>query len=706
MSISSILNIGTSGLTTAQTNMKVISDNIANVDTPGYVRKVVDQTALVSNRGGAGVDVARIRRAANAFLEAAGYGAAADSAKMRIVSELTDRAQSLFGDPTADNNYFKKLDGIYSAFNTLAASPTDGLKKSQAITNITNFLNDSRSIYSGLKEIQSDADVQIKNNVDKINGLLADIDRLNVDIRAGVASNSDVSGSQNAQGVLIKQLSSLMDIRVTDALQGGVNIIGGDSINLIGLNGPASLSYSATGNGFGDVTVTEPGGSAKSLRDRMTSGEMIGLLQLRDTEIPAVANQLGELVAHVTEELNRAHNASSAVPAPQTLTGRNTGMDLATDVAGFTGATTIAVMDSTTNTIAKSIKVDFSAGTITVGAGAPTTFTPSTFLTVLNGALGADGTASFANGALSLSASTGKGIAIADDATTPSSKAGKGFSHFFGLNDLVTSSSISTYDTGLTPASDPGFTPGKVLSLRLSGPNGQALADVNITTPAGTTMANLLTAMNDPNTGVGKYGTYSLDSVGRLKFTPIGNSAVSVSVLADTTTTATNGPSISQLFGIGDDQRSARLFGFSVRSDIAANPVKLALAKLDLAPPVGQANLKIGDGSGAQALANSSANKAQFDPAGNIQGGLISVGQYSAQVAGALAQRSSLAKAAQVSADAVAVEIENRRSSAEDVNQDEELAKLTTYQQSYNASARLVTAARDIYDILLSIVGG
>ncbi len=706
MSISSILNIGTSGLTTAQTNMKVISDNIANVDTPGYVRKIADQTALVSNRGGAGVDVARIRRAANAFLEAAGYGAAADSAKMRIVSELTDRAQSLFGDPSADNNYFKKLDGIYSAFNTLAASPADGLKKSQAITNITNFLNDSRSIYTGLKEIQTDADTQIKGNVSTINGLLAEINRLNVDIRAGTAQNSDITGSVNAQGVLIKQLSSLMDIRVSDALQGGVNIIGGDSISLVALNGPATLSYSATGNGFGDVTVTEPGGTAKSLRDRMTSGEMIGLLQLRDTEIPAVANQLGQLVGHVTEELNRAHNASSAVPAPQTLTGRNTGMDLVTDITGFTGITTIAVMDTATNTIAKSIKVDFTTNQITVGTGPAVGFTPGTFLSSLNTALGADGTASFTDGALSLSASTGKGVAIADDATTPSSKAGKGFSQFFGLNDLVTSSGISTYDTGLTPSSNPGFTAGKVLSLRLSGPNGQTLADVNITTPAGTTMANLLTAMNDPNTGVGKYGAYSLDSVGRLKFTPIGNTAVNVSVLADTTTTAANGPSISQLFGIGDDQRSSRLFGFSVRSDIAANPGKLALAKLDLAPPVGQANLKIGDGTGAQALANSSANKAQFDPAGNIQGGLVSVGQYSAQVAGALAQRSSLAKAAQVSADAVAVEIENRRSSAEDVNQDEELAKLTTYQQSYNASARLVTAARDIYDILLSIVGG
>lgn len=706
MSINSILNIGTSALNAAQTKLKVVADNIANVDTPGYVRKLADQTAYQSNGVGAGVDIARIRRATNAFLQAAAYAAAAGLGKANIRSEQIDRAQSLFGDLTANQNYFKRLDGIYADFNSLAASPTDGLKKSGAVTNITNFLNESRSIYTSLQAIQSDADGQLKTNAETINGLLVDIDKLNAEIRAGTTANADVTGALNAQGILIKQLSSLMDIRVSNLPQGGVSILGGDSLNLVGPNGPASLAYVPKGNGFGDITVTEAGGTPKSLVDRMTSGEMIGLIQLRDKELPAVMNQLGELVSQAAEALNKAHNASSTVPALTTLTGRNTGLDLATGISGFTGTTTVAVMNNTTNLIAKSVKIDFTAGTITVDAGAPTNFTPANFLATLNTALGTDATASFANNALSLSAATGKGIAIADDATTPATKAGKGFSQFFGLNDLIQSSGISTYDTGLTNTSDPGFTPGKVLSLRLSDPNGQTLADVNITTPAGTTMTSLLAAMNDPNTGVGKYGSYALDPVGRLRFTPLGTAAVSVSVQADTTTRGAGTPSISQLFGIGDNQRASRLFGFSVRSDIAADPGKLAFAKLDLVPPVGQANLRVGDGRGAQALANSGSTLASFDPAGNILGGVKSISQYAAQFAGALAQRSSMAQSAQTSAQSLAMEVESRRSADEDVNQDEELAKLTTYQQSYNASARLVTAAKDIYDILLNMVGG
>jgi flagellar hook-associated protein 1 FlgK len=87
-------------------------------------------------------------------------------------------------------------------------------------------------------------------------------------------------------------------------------------------------------------------------------------------------------------------------------------------------------------------------------------------------------------------------------------------------------------------------------------------------------------------------------------------------------------------------------------------------------------------------------------------GGVKTISQYAAQVAGALAQRASLAQTAQTNAQSIATEIENRRSADEDVNRDEDLAKLTTYQQSYSASARLVTAAKDIYDILLNMVGG
>src|SRR2546423_1318100 len=56
MSLNTILSTATSGLLTAQTGLRTVSDNIANANTPGYVRKIVDQVSLASSGMGVGVD--------------------------------------------------------------------------------------------------------------------------------------------------------------------------------------------------------------------------------------------------------------------------------------------------------------------------------------------------------------------------------------------------------------------------------------------------------------------------------------------------------------------------------------------------------------------------------------------------------------------------------------------------------------------------
>ena len=69
MSINSIISTASSGLQAAQSGLRVTSDNIANVNTAGYVRKTLQQTSRVSNGTGAGVDVLGVKRAANSFLQ-------------------------------------------------------------------------------------------------------------------------------------------------------------------------------------------------------------------------------------------------------------------------------------------------------------------------------------------------------------------------------------------------------------------------------------------------------------------------------------------------------------------------------------------------------------------------------------------------------------------------------------------------------------
>ena len=68
---------------------------------------------------------------------------------------------------------------------------------------------------------------------------------------------------------------------------------------------------------------------------QLKSGEIQGLLGLRNTTLPGIQDQVSELVTQTVNALNKAHNASSSVPAPGTLTGTAVGTDIPTALSGF-----------------------------------------------------------------------------------------------------------------------------------------------------------------------------------------------------------------------------------------------------------------------------------------------------------------------------------------------------------------------------------
>ncbi|OYW97129.1 MAG: flagellar biosynthesis protein FlgK, partial [Caulobacter vibrioides] len=337
------------------------------------------------------------------------------------------------------------------------------------------------------------------------------------------------------------------------------------------------------------------------------------------------------------------------------------------------------------------------------GGPGTTPFTPANFLTQLNATLSPAATASFTNGTLTIAGAGTNGVAIQDDATTPSLKAGRGFSAFFGMNDLVRSTGFSNFDTGLKATDPHGFTAGQEITFRLNGADGSRLTDVKVTVPAGATMANLLTALNDPATGVGGYGAFSLSPDGQLAFSPPPGSGTTLGVVEDTTQRGPSGPSMSALFGIGDTARTARASSFSIRPDIGRDPSKLSLAKLDLTVGAGIPALATGDVRGADALARAGQVALNFDVAGAVGKVSQKITDYAAGLSGHIARQAEAAESDAVAAEAVAAESSARRSSVEGVNLDQELIQLTTYQQAYSASARMIQAVKEMYDVLLGM---
>jgi flagellar hook-associated protein 1 FlgK len=702
--LSSILQTSSAGLAAAQTGINTVSNNVANLNTAGYVREVVNQGSIANLGLGNGVSVSSVTRAANQFLQNTSLQASGTAGLAGAVSGLLSQAQSLFGDPTSTSSYFNQLNSVFADFSAAANNPTSSLTSAQAINDVNQFLDQSQSIDSSLKSLSGQADSGINNDIDQINQLLGQISQLNTDITSTTAANGQAADLQNSQSQLINQLSSLIGVKVSSTASGGVNVTTTGGAQLVGQFGAATLSYTSTANATGQVSIIQPA-AQKAQALAVTSGDIGGLLSLRNTQIPGLRSQLSEFVTQTVNAINQAHNASSSVPPPAQLTGTDTGLDLPTAISGFTGKTTIAVVNSS-GQLQHSIAIDFTGGTISVDGGAGTAFTPANFLTSLNTALGGAGTASFSNGALTLTASVaGTGLAIQDDATTPSTNAGRGFSQYFGLNNLITSSAITNYNTGLKSTDASGFTPGGTITFGINDASGNPITDVTVTMPAAGTVQGVINALNSSATGVGLFGQFSLSGTGALTFTPASQGGATLTVINDSTQRGAGGPSLSQLFGIGDAQRGSRTATYAVRSDIEANPSNLALATLNLSAGAGQPVLTVGDGSGGLLLAGAAGTTQSFDAAGTSAAIATTVTRYSAQFAGALANSASAASQASTNATAVQNEAETQRQSAEGVNLDQELVNLTTYQQAFSASARLVTATQDLFTALLNMLG-
>ena len=154
MSLNMIMNTATSGLMTAQGQLRVVSDNVANVNTPGYVRKLAEQQAMTTQGIGAGVEIARIRLATDRFLQAASFSAGAEAARQGVRYELYDRIQSLFGNPSGDTDFFSQIDAMFSAFAVAAEDPVSSPRRQEALFRAQALFDEAARIQNQIQDLE------------------------------------------------------------------------------------------------------------------------------------------------------------------------------------------------------------------------------------------------------------------------------------------------------------------------------------------------------------------------------------------------------------------------------------------------------------------------------------------------------------------------------------------------------------------------
>ncbi|MBH1945208.1 flagellar biosynthesis protein FlgK [Erythrobacter sp. YJ-T3-07] len=697
MSLSNILGSAVSGLAASQAGIKSISNNIANISTPGYARERVSLSTGVTQGRINGVVIGEPTRIADRFLEQTVYLRAGDMGRAEVTANYMERLQSFLGEPGAESGLPARLDAISASAIALTSGQSSPQKASNFIAEVQDAIGSIRQLDDDIQVLRGDVESEVGYSIEAVNVLLERIHTLNATVAQLRGLGRTAGGAEDQRMSALEELSGLMKVSIREQPDGRVNIDAANGAVL--LDGRLrQLSYPSPGDGVAqptypviDIRFTNDAGepttaTGEKLESSAIGGKLGGLLDLRDRALPEFSDQLGSLFGGLAETINAVANSGTSYPPPNRLDGRPTGL-IGSDRLGFTGQATFAVTDKS-GTLVASTTVDFDA----LGPLA----TLDDAVAAINGGLGGNATVALQDGRLSFVAASGNnGVAVAQG-DPPSARAGNGFSHYFGLNDVIRSDSATLVAPGFV-ASDPhGFAAGQSTQLVLRDATGRSLATTTLTGSVGPTFGDLVTELGQ--SPLAAFGTFAMDDRGRMTFTPSpGASGAVLSIPSDSTDRFGTGVSFTALSGLTGS--ASGLGGAGVRADILASADRLPLSRLRTDAAVGESALGGGDTRVAGAFVEALGKPIDFGKAGSA-----TMERFSSLLMGRAGTQAARAQDMLVDAAARRDDAINRRDSFSGVNLDEELSQMVVLQNSYSAAARVMTTATQMYDTLLDMV--
>jgi len=684
--------------------MGTTANNIANVNNENYERQVVRQETLVVGGKSVGVKISAVDRIVDRFLEAAGLTANASAQSASIQREFHDRLQGVIGRPDSGTTLTARIDAVFASFADLTLNPADRIVRQAALESVTDMTIEIARLSQNIQDLRNDASQRMGEEVNVVNEALKRVHAITPIIIRQKAIGGETAGLESQRSEALSEISEVMDIKTISYDDGRMDVLTGSGVTLLNL-ALRELEYVPPGVVTADTRFSpikihrldpltnERTGSSSELDPNIKSGRLRGLLDMRDGDLRNLSLSLGEFSATFMEEINHIHNNYSAFPPPNNLTGRATTIDGA-HLSNFTGKTTFAVTDSSGKVVAEH-QVDFDALS-------PVNFT--TVIANINAGLGGNGTVALTGGKLSFTATNAaNGVVIKDDGTTPSQRGGQSFSQFFGMNDLLEAKVSGNYKTGYVGTDAHNLVAGGQLALEVRDKNGLILNSHTMSV-TGTTFNDQITTLNAAG-GIGDFYTFALDANGEMTYTEkTGFSGLQLYVVSDTTNHNSTAISFSELFGLGDRFRVDPSKNIQVKEGILNNPERMALSSYDLTVGVGNVALSQGDQAGALALHGAQGALLKYGSAGELANMQVTFSQYASALLANAGLMGARATNKEMDASALKVELDQRTADISGVNLDEELAKMVQLQTSFNASARLITAADEMMQYLVDTI--
>jgi flagellar hook-associated protein 1 FlgK len=300
-SLNASLASALSGLISAQGALAVTTNNVANVNTPGYSREepilsASDPVSIDSLSFGTGVSLQSIQSITDPILESQVQQETQTQGQFSALTSALQQTQTNFTTSTSDIG--TQISNFFNSINQLSTNPSDLSLRQGVLTAASNLATSFNATASSLSQQQTSLDLSVVQQVTQVNQLTAQIAQLNGQVSnlQNVGESAGTFIDQRQQD--IDQLSSLVDVSVIPT-DNTLTLTTANGAPLV--SGQQSFQLQTETNSAGLHEIYSQGNNITS---EITSGQLGGTIQARDQQIPAIQNQLDTLAAGLTNSVN------------------------------------------------------------------------------------------------------------------------------------------------------------------------------------------------------------------------------------------------------------------------------------------------------------------------------------------------------------------------------------------------------------------
>ncbi len=307
--LSGAMNIGLSGLRASQMGLNVAGQNIANVSTEGYTRQQLtltpsDPIRMVEAVFGTGVQLQNISRFRDSFLDRQLRD------ENQLLGDFTKQAESMeliegiLNEPS-DSGLHSVIENFFNSLQDLATNPesssvrTTVREQGRAVAQMFN------QVWDQLDQIRNNKNFEVTETVSEINTTLQEIAALNPQIGTSESLGGQANDLRDKRDLLLDKLSRLVDISANeDPESGSMTVsIGGRALVVMG-EARLLRVENVSRDSRSAVEIINP---IDNQPVDVRSGELAGMLTVRDQIIPTLQERIDELAAAMITEVNSVH---------------------------------------------------------------------------------------------------------------------------------------------------------------------------------------------------------------------------------------------------------------------------------------------------------------------------------------------------------------------------------------------------------------